>query len=238
MKLQKSDLFGLTIALLVMLVAYLTSFNLIIALATGIIYAAYYFLIAKKMLKNISTSNKKAHECYNFINSFIITLSVKESLEEAFDNATRNADGLFLEFLSNMKDMQIENKIEYLIKYFHYSSYRMFTKIIALYQEQGGNILKMSESLLSENNRIEQACIDNENESRKKAVEFAILWFLGFLVLVFMRFSLNNFYSTMLKSTIFMVLLISFFLLVLLSIHIFIVRYSKSIAKEENVNYE
>lgn len=59
MKLQKSDLFGLTIALLVMLVAYLTSFNLIIALATGIIYASYYFLVAKKMLKNISTSNKK-----------------------------------------------------------------------------------------------------------------------------------------------------------------------------------
>ncbi len=232
------DLFAITIALVILLVAYLTSLNLIIAIATGVIYVAYYFLIAKKKLVNTINNNKKSHECYNFINSFIITLSIKESLEEAFENATRGADGLFLEFLESMKDMSIDAKINYLTKYFHYSSYRMFTKVIALYQEQGGNILKISESLLSENNRIEQASIDNENESRKKAVEFSILWFLGFIVLVFMRFALSNFYQSMLKSVVFMVLLAVFFLLVLLSIHIFILRYSKSIAKEENVSYE
>ncbi len=96
----------------------------------------------------------------------------------------------------------------------------------------------MSESLLNENNRIEQAQLDNENESKRKAVEFFILWFLGFLVLVFMRFALNNFYESMLKSIVFMILLVIFFLIVLLSIHIFIVRYSKTIAKEENISYE
>ncbi len=235
---KKMDWFALTIAIVILLVAYLTSLNLIIAIATGIIYVAYYFLVAKKMLVNCLNNNKKAHECYNFINTFVITLSVKESLDEAYESATRNADGLFLEFLHGIKDMDSIGKLNYLTKYFHYSSYRMFTKVIALYQEQGGNILKMSESLLSENNRIEQASLDNENESKRKAVEFSILWFLGFLVLVFMRFALNNFYESMLKSIVFMILLVVFFLLVLLSIHIFIIRYSKTIAKQENVSYE
>ncbi len=125
---KKMDWFALIIAIVILLVAYLTSLNLIIAIATGLIYAAYYFLVAKKMLINCLNNNKKAHECYNFINTFIITLSVKESLDEAFESATRNVNGLFLEFLHGIKDMDAFGKLNYLTKYFHYSSYRIISR--------------------------------------------------------------------------------------------------------------
>lgn len=235
---KKYDLCGLTVSLIILVVAYLTSNNLIIGLSIGLVFITYYFLIARKKLKNTKENNAKVHECYNFIYSFLITLSVKDSLEEAFNSATRNSSENLNQFISEMSDMSINEKIEYLTKYFHFSTYRMFTKVIALYMEQGGNVLKLSDSLIAENNRIEQASLDNENLSRKKTFEFIILWLLSFVVLIFMRFSLNSFYMSMIKSNIFMIFLIAFYSIVLLSIHIYICRYSKLIAKEENVSDE
>ncbi len=235
---KKYDLCGLTISLVILAVSYLTSNNLIIGLSIGLIFAAYYFLVARKKLKTAKESNAKVHECYNFIYSFLITLSVKESLEEAFSSATRNSSEGLNQFIAEMSDMSINDKIEYLTKYFKFSTYRMFTKVIALYVEQGGNVLKLSDSLIAENNRVEQTSLDNENISKKKTFEFIILWLLSFVVLVFMRFALNSFYLSMLSSKIFMILLIVFFIVVLLSIHIYILRYSKLIAKEESVSDE
>ncbi len=235
---KKLDFAAIIVVMLIFLLAYLTSQNLIVAGVIAIIFLCYYFLIARKNIFKSKDNNARIHECYNFIYSFLITLSVKDSLDEAFDSASRNASKNLNEYLNEMRDMTAEEKLNYLTKYFHFGIYRMFTKAIALYLEQGGNVLKISESLMQENTRIEQTCLESEKQCAKKGFEFFILWSLGFIVLLFIRFSLSNFYETMLKSKIFFILLIVFFLLFLLSIHIFIKRLSSPIVKEEKINYE
>ena len=109
----------------------------------------------------------------------------------------------------------------------------MFTNVLDIYSERGGNVLKISESLMNESIKIEETITSIEKNSKKKLAEFAILWALAIVVILFMRFSLSEFYFKMLNSIIFMVLLCVFFLLILVSAHIFLVKYTKLPIKEE-----
>jgi len=235
---KKFDLISISVSLVVCLISYIASNNLIIGIALMALYIAYYFLIARKLINNYITKKNKAHSCYHFISSFLITLSIKESLSEAFESGIRNPDQSLQSFVNQLNEMNIDEKIKSLSKFYNYSIYQMFINVINLYNEQGGNVLKISNSLLSENTRIEETVNASTSISRKKAVEFIILWALAFAVVLFMRFSLSAFYFKMLSSIVFVVLLVTFFLLCLLSIHLFLIRLVKLPIKEETERNE
>ena len=124
-------------------------------------------------------------------------------------------------------------KIEYLKKYFSFSVYSMFVKVISLHMEQGGNVLKLSESLLNEIRRIEDSINQTISINRKKTFEYFLLWFMSFLVLIFLRLSLSSFYQIMLSSNIFFILLIAYYLLFLFAIYSFINKFVIVPIKEE-----
>lgn len=231
----KYELSAISIALFVAMIAYLTSSSFIIAGAVLLIYIVYYFALARKKIKKYLELSERIDCCHHFISAFLITLSVKESLNDAFESGTRNANESFTSYLSQMEEMNIDEQIDYLQKYFKLNVYSMFVNVVRIYEEQGGNVLKVADSLLAENSRIEQMLNDMKILSRKKTVEFAILWILAFVVLAFMRFALSSFYEQMLQSMIFIILLVAFFLLFILSVHFYIARYTKLPIKEEEL---
>lgn len=235
---KKYDLVAISICLIICLIGFLTSNNLFVGLGIFVVFLAYYFLFMRKKIKAYIDETSKIHCCYHFISSFLITLSVKDSLDDAFESGTRNANEHFQLYLNEMQEMNINEKIEYLNKYFHFNVYRMFSKVVNLYVEQGGNVLKLSDSLLNENTRIEETMNASSSIGKKKTVEFAILWALAFLVVLFMRFALANFYLNMLKSNIFLILLVAFFLIFLVSVHFYLMRFIKLPVKEESVGDE
>ena len=230
---KKIDLLAVAISAIICLVAYLTSNNIFIAVGVMVVYVGYYFILARKKIKQFMESFSKVHLCYNFINSFLITLSIKDSLDDAFDSGCKHSTQSFDNILSEIKEMTINEKIKYLNKYFCYRVYHMFANVIDIYSEQGGNVLKISESLMAESTKIEETMNVMEANSKKKLAEFAILWALAIVVILFMRFSLSEFYFKMLNSIIFIVLLCVFFLLILVSAHIFLIKYTKLPISEE-----
>ncbi len=235
---KKFDLGVVTINAVIALIAFLTINNIFACIGVFIIFSAYYFLIARKRIKLYLEKNCKLHTCYNFINSFLISLSIQGSLDEAFLAASKNAKGSFETILSEINDMTSKEKLDYLTKYFEFGTFKMLVNLISLYEEQGGNILKMGESLINETRRIEETLIESESNSKKKITEFAILWSLSFVVLLFMRFALSDFYLNMLASTIFIILLIVFYLFFLLSVHLFVNKVTTLPINEEKLSYE
>lgn len=230
---KKLDLISICISIIVALIALLTSNNIFVCIGVIGVYLIYYFVFGRRIVKKYIEKSDKVHQCYYFVTTFILTLSIKESLDDAFDSATRNANADFTKILDQLNEMNVDEKIDYLAKYFTYSFYHMFLRIIHLYEEQGGNVLKMSESLLNESIRIEETMKESENIGKKKAVEFFILWALSFAVVLFMRFALQDFYMSMLKSIPFFVILITFYILFIVSIHFYIKRYVKMPINEE-----
>ena len=95
----------------------------------------------RKRIKRYLSKVETIHACYHFINSFIITLSVKDSLEEAYQNGLRLAPNSLTNETCEIENMTIAERLNFLRQYFNLAIYKMFLNIVGLYIDQGGNIL-------------------------------------------------------------------------------------------------
>ena len=232
--------YAFLVALLISLVtgglAYLSSDNYIIAAVITLVYLLYYVIFARKRISLYIEKNNRIHFCYQFINSFVITMSVKDSLEDSFTNATQGATGEYEETIKELSDLNPMEKVNYLRKYFNLAVYKMFINVLDIYQEEGGNLLTMSDALIQETTRIEDTLNKTNNVIKRIAVEFGILWIISLGVLIFLRFGVSDFYQTMLSSIPFLVTLILFFVLFLVSIHSLVRRATELYIKEDNLS--
>lgn len=233
---KKIDLIFLTTSLVISITAFLATNIIFIPLGIFLVYLLYYFVLIRKRIKNYLSKVETIHACYHFINSFIITLSVKESLEEAYQNGLRLAPASLTKESSEIENMTILERINFLRQYFNLAIYKMFLNIIGLYVDQGGNILNISDSLIRECTRVEKDLNESSAISNRHLVEFGILWLLSFFIMIFLRFALANFYIQMLKNPLIIALICLFYLLFLLAAHLFIYQYTSLTIKEDSEN--
>lgn len=220
-------------SLVIAIICFLTTSNILYALAILIIFVAYYFLYLYKRLKNYNSLVKRVHSCYFFVNSFLITLSVKESFAEAYESGLRIQDPQLHLFANELNELSDYEKTKYLKNYFKLAIYKMFLNVLEIYQDQGGNILSMSDNLMRECTRTEKALTDSSNLGIKHFIEFILLWALSFGILLFMKFGIKEFYDKMLKNPIFAPLIFVFFLMCLLSLHLFLKNFMNLSIKED-----
>lgn len=226
------NLIGTIISLIIGIMVYLTSDNYIVAIAIFLVFLFYFLLIGSKIFKDYLSKTQRIHNMYHFINSFLITLSVKDSLDDAFHNATQGAEEYYGEIILELREMTTIEKIKYLNSYFDLAVYSMFLNVVDIYLDQGGNILNIADSLILETTRVEDTLNKSVSNAKSKLVEFGTLWFISIFVLVFMRFSLNDFYFSMLKNPIFFAILMVFYVVLLFSIHLILKRYTYIYLKE------
>ena len=128
--------------------------------------------------------------------------------------------------------MPVIERVRYLKDYFSLSIYSMFLNVLDLHQDQGGNILNMADNLLRECTRTEKSLSDSLSIGNKHLKEFIILWLMSIGILLFMRFSLKDFYGSMLKNNIIGMMLFVFFLICIVSINLFVNAYTSLAVKE------
>ncbi len=229
------DALFVLITLMLAMVAYLTSFDIYIPIFVVASYLLYYFVLGRRYLIKKNRLTRRIHACYHFINAFIISMSVKESIEDAYQSGIRYEDKELNEITENLENLKVSDRITYLREFFNLAVFKMFINVLNLYQDQGGNILNMSDELISESTRIEKSLSESLIESNRYLGQFLLLWIMSVSVLLFIRFSISSFYVSMSKSSIFVGFLLVFFILILFSIHLFIVRFSSIVVKEDQV---
>lgn len=230
---KRIDLIYIVVALIISSTSYLATNNLYIPIGIFVIYLLYYFIIIRKKIKTFFFRSERIHTGYHFINSFIITLSVKDSLEEAYLNGIRTAPEGMLEEINEIENMNIIEKVTFLRSYFNLAIYKMFINIVSLYQEQGGNILAISDSLLRECTRVEKTLAESKSIGNRHLVEFVTLWLLSFFILVFLRFAISQFYFQMINTPLVVGLIAGFYLIFLISLHLFLLKYLSLSIKED-----
>ena len=229
------DLFFILISLTLAAVAYFASLDIYVPILVLVLFVFYYFLFGRKYLVKKEQTTRRIHACYHFINAFIISMSVKESLEDAYQSGIRFEDKDLNEVTAEIENMKVSDRISYLREFFNLAVFKMFMNVLDLYQDQGGNILSMSDDLISETTRIEKSVSESIAESNRYLGQFLLLWIMAIAVLLFIRFSISSFYLTMVRSKVFVGFLLVFFVEILFSIHLFIVRYSSISIKEDQV---
>lgn len=233
---KKYDLVFIFLAFFLGFVCYITTFSYIYSAVLVVIFIIDYFVLMRKRITHYFDLIERVHTSYHFINSFVITLSVKSSLEEAYQNGIRiNNSRLNLE-TKQLTEMPTIERIRYLRSYFNLSIYKMFLNVLDLYQDQGGNILSMTDNLMRECTRTEKTLTETLTIGYKHLTEFIILWLMSLVILVFMRFSITDFYLMMLKNVFIVPLIFVYFLVCAASINLFVNAFTNLTIKEETTN--
>ena len=133
----------------------------------------------------------------------------------------------FISSIENIEAFSQKDKLDHINKYFRFHVFSLFVDLINIYEEQGGNILEMSHYLLEETRLIEEYISSSKNVTKKKMVEFAILWLLTLGIMVFMRFALSQFFNVIAKQLFYPIGILFICLFCLLSIHIAICKMTK-----------
>lgn len=222
------------ISLLLGALGYVASGNFYVAVIIAVIYFIYGILYVKRKIQRHAKMMNSAHECQQFINSYLLSMSIRNSHSDAFLNATINAGGTLKEELKHIEHLAVREQIDYLNKYFRFDVYYMFLNILTLFEEQGGDILTMAETLIQEVNRMEEAMIGVSAIINRKIVEFVVLWTITLGIIVFMRFGMGQFYQQLLNATLVIIMTSSLFILLLISLHLAINEFMNSPILEGN----
>ena len=223
---MKYYLAALILALLFGFLAYAVSTYLAIGLAIGSLFGLILILLVVPMVLRYAEKERKRHENYRFINTFVISLSVSQSGEAALEAASLDMEGEEKRIYEAIDRLSIEEKIGYFANYFTSTSYVMFLSIFRLFESQGGDVLQLAEPLLKEITLEEEKGDALAKIRHKNLVQFASLWGMSCLVLAFTRFGLANFYGLLAKSIPFLVTQLAYFAFALLSFVLFARTYT------------
>lgn len=221
---KKSIFIFLLISLIIGVISYIVLDNVFIALGVFVFYVIFSVFLICPMLKKYDLQIKRHKECYQFENSFIIALSIKQSISLALESTLTSMSEEFMEQYNSLGNMSDKEKLEYLSTYFDSVDYQVFLEVINSWTEKGGDALLMSKYLTSNLRNSEDSIEKYDQLNRKKYSEFAVLWSLCFLILVFMKYCLKDFYSQIKGKTTFIVSFIVLCLFALLSIFLLVWR--------------
>lgn len=220
-------LVGIVASSILSAITYIASENVIFTILIFLISSAFFLLIVNKSMKRNHLKNHRYHQCFQFINSFIVSLNVTGSMNAAFQRAYETTDDTTKEIVESIKDLNEQEKLSYLIKYFKFDLYRLFVDIIDLWNEEGGDIIKMSQYLVNQARLKEQYLVNCETIHRQKTIEFVVLWAITLAILGILRFALSQFFSHIRGSLFYQISVFVIVLFAIFSVYILLIRVNK-----------
>ena len=219
-------LIGIIVSLAFAGLLYIASENIFSSLLILVLTLLFLVFIVRRLIEKYQEKTRRYHQCYQFINSYLVSLSIKGSLSAARESSYDTADPQTKEILDSIKELDEEEKLSYLCKYFRFDLYRLFLDTVSLWNEQGGDILMMSQYLVNQVRLKEEYILACESKHKAKLMEFITLWSIALLILSSLRFALSQFYTYISKTIFYQVAVIVIFLFVLVSIYIMVLRIS------------
>lgn len=203
---------------------YFVTSNLIFSLIIVFVGLIILYLFNDKLISLFIKKDTKTRECLMFINNFIITLSINQSINETYKILKESFSKGLLNQAKLMAHLNEEEQIHYLNKYFDLNVYEVFLNLLDQYIYNGGDILKIAQILLFDIRATEEMLENHISILVKKIVEFTSLWGMSFLIVLIIKFSLTNFLSDILSSNLFLIGLLIFFLIFYINLTIFIMH--------------
>ena len=220
-------LYGIIISLILGSATFVASNNWIVSVVILVLGILYFIFLARPKIEKHKIKTQRFAECYNFINTFIISLSIKGTISGAYESSINAMPLDFINNIENIETFTIDEKLEHLNKYFRFHVFSLFLDLVKIYQEQGGDILSMSNHLLDETKNIEEYIMQSKTLTKKKIFEFIILWALTLSIMIFLRFALSQFFVTLSKQLFYPIGILGIVLFCLISIHIAVIRMCK-----------
>lgn len=198
------------------LISFVAGNNYILSIIiSGISLIFFIFLIIPKLNK-YQEKISKYRSLHTFINSFIMSISITESIDIAYLNA-KNSVLTYTDIPSDLNQYELNDL-------YPFNTYKLFIDVLRMWEEEGGDILKQSEYLLKYSSRLLDLINNNKRYSQKTLVDFIVLWVVSLSILIFIRFALKDFYGRMVENIIYLVGIGVVILILLFSVFFFTQR--------------
>ncbi len=206
------------------LLFYFLTNKFLLSLLVFLIYCAFFFVFYEIKYRNYRVTIRKTRECIQFINNFIITLSVNNSIVTTFNVLSTSFSKELKEQVNSINHLNDEEKIIYLKNYFNSSLYSVFVDLLKQFIEDGGNIINNTHLLIFDTRLIEENLNDFLVISNKKLFQFGLMWGLCFIILLITKVALGNYYLKIQLMNYYPYSLFLFFILFLVFLY-FILRH-------------
>ncbi len=217
-------LIGIFVSLAFAGLIYLASENIFICLFIFLFSLVFFVFIVRRQIDKYREKTRRYHQCYQFINTYLVSLSIKGSMTAARESSYDTSDTKTKEILDSIKEFDEGEKLSYLCKYFKFDLYHLFLDTVSLWNEQGGDILAMSQHLVNQVRLKEEYILFCESTHRTRLVEFIILWVLTLLILISLRFALSQFFTYIIKTIFYQIAVVVVFLFLIVSIYVMVKR--------------
>lgn len=218
---------GIVIGIIFYIVTFLALNDFILAAIPALLAIIYFCFMVQPQIKKMNDKIKSFRNSYQFINNFIVALSIQPVIDTAFDHSLSTLDEDFRDSVGEITTLNGLEKLKYLTNFFSFHSYQLFVDLVDLWQEHGGDILKMSNFLINDVRECDEYISICQQMHTKKVVEFAMLWFFSFIILAVLRFALSQFYVSIMSKPFFKIGVISVFIFALISCQLLVSKIVK-----------
>ncbi|MBO4540569.1 MAG: hypothetical protein J5736_01145 [Bacilli bacterium] len=226
MKKSLPYIYAVVFSLALGLLCYFLSRSIPVSIGVDVLGILSLSFFVVPLLKRKSVTARKRRECFRFVSSFVVSLSLTGSVEKSLESASADAKGELLSILHSVEEYDIRERVKYLESYFESESYSMFLSLYGLYEEQGGDFLDLARELMDELARIEEAANIMEKDGASSLREFIMTWLLSLGIVSFLRYGLANFYDSLVQNLLYVSALAVFFGFFLFAISFYFYVYA------------
>lgn len=213
-------LIGFIVSIALFLVCFISTENLISSITVGSVSLLYFVIYVNKVIKSKDEMINRFQSCFQFINNFLIALSIKGHISGALASALESQSEQTVELVNSIESKDPMEKIKYLKEYFKFDVYSLFVDLIVLFNDEGGDVIQMSRYLLNQIREDEEYIINVERMNKKSLIEFSILWIFSLGILAILKFSLDSFFVHVVKNIFYQISVVVVLLFALSSVHI------------------
>lgn len=194
----------LTIPLMAFLVWFIPMSMLMIIFFMAIWMIWFYVLEFWKREWNM---NQVDEEMYYWLQNFITTLSIKKTITETFVDLSQRYQLQKVQWLQSYTSNDVMQSIINLKQRFHNPIYDIFASTLGFYEQQGGDVMSLFESILLQTRLMETRRIEVYRYTKRYFFQWLFLWLLNLLILVLSKLSLPDLYTIMEDTFIFQMLI-------------------------------
>ena len=129
---------------------YYSTSNIYLTLGVGLIGIFMFVFVIDPYISKFETKQIRTKECVSFINNFLITLSINQSIRLTFLSMKESFSKSLKQQVNLNEHLDVENQIRQLKNYFNSDLYNVFLNLLDQYIYNGGEILKISQLLMFE----------------------------------------------------------------------------------------
>jgi hypothetical protein len=197
--------------LIALLLASLHLWLLSLPLLSGGVYFLQFglWLVGLSMWYRQSTRDQIDSQMYYWMQTLLTTLSIKKTITETFVNVVQQyqlkKEHWIDPYMSNGSLHALRN----LKQRFTHPLYGLFITTLEFYEEQGGDVLILFDSILQQTRMVESRRIEIQTLTKRYFFQWVFLWILNLFILFMSKFVLMDLFDVMKTNFIFITIITS-----------------------------